>query len=193
LAFSQSGGVFTAPAAGDQLTISGNFTHSAGTWTHNSGLTVFNGTAQAITGSTTWASFTKSVTSADTLTIAASSTQTYVGNVTLSGAAGQLLSLVSSTPGTRWNFTMTSPAVKTSLTCLSVTDSSATGSDAAYKPIAPTSSVDGGNTVDWFTGGAFPAMAVMRNGIFYTNPGLSVCYIISGEGEIAMTEANYNV
>jgi hypothetical protein len=185
--------VFTAPAAGDQLTISGNFTHSAGTWTHNSSLVVFNGTAQAITGNTTWSSLTKSVTTADTLTFAAASIQTVVGNLTLAGAAGQLLSLVSGTPGSYWYLTMTSPAVKTSLTYLSVTDGNASGSDAAYKPINPSSSANGGNTVDWFLAGAFPAMAVMRNGIFYTNPNLKYCYIINGEGEIAMSQGNYNV
>ena len=84
------------------VNVAGNFANS-GTFTARTGTVTFNGTSQTIFGSTSFYNFTKSVSSADTLTFTASSTQTIAGTLTLQGASGQLLSLVSSSSPTQWN------------------------------------------------------------------------------------------
>jgi len=89
------------------------------------------------------------VTSADTMTFAAGSTQTITGTVTLDGDPGHLLSLRSSTAGTRWNFTVNAGAVK-AIDYVAVMDSDASGSAVSQKPINPTNSINLGNTIDWF-------------------------------------------
>jgi hypothetical protein len=150
----------------DNLTIngilvstSGNLNFSGMTWinngtfTHNSGTVIFDGASQTINGSNTWHHFTKSVTTARTLTINNLSTQTFEKNLTLNGVSGQLLSILSDSAGNAFNFTMTAAAVKTSLTYLSVKDSDASASAAAHKPIAPTNSTDVSGNTDWFAGG----------------------------------------
>jgi hypothetical protein len=148
--FTQSAGTCTGPTAGKTLTFGGATWDRTGGTFAIAGATIFNGTDQAINGDNNWAAFTKSVAVARTLTIEAGTTQQFTGAVTLAGAAGQLLSIISDTPGTYFNFKMTAPAVKTSLTRLYVKDSDASGSDAAYKPILPTFSTNGGHTLDWF-------------------------------------------
>jgi hypothetical protein len=136
---------------GKTLSFSGDWVRN-GTWTAT-GSAILTGTSQTIYDSNTWKNFTKSVAAADTLTFEASTTQTFTGQVTLNGASGQLLSLVSDNPGTIWNFTMNAGASKGTMQYLSVTDSDATGSDASHKPIKPTNSTDGGNTLAWFAKG----------------------------------------
>jgi hypothetical protein len=70
------------------------------------GLTYYNlqavGTASGltITGNNTFRSLDLEYTTARTITLPAGSTQTVTGSLTLQGASGQILSLVSSTPGT---------------------------------------------------------------------------------------------
>lgn len=59
------------------------------------------------------------------------------------------MSLVSSSPATQWNFNLGAAATKV-ISFVSVSDSNASGSDAAKKPILPTSSTDGGNNIAWF-------------------------------------------
>ncbi len=129
------------------------WTNSGGTFTHNSGTVVFDGTSQEIDGSNTFYHFTKGVAVADVLTIDNTSTQTFDKNVTLNGAAGQLLSIVSDSGGSAFGFVMAAGAVKTNLDYLSVQDSDASGSDAAHKPIAPTNSVDVSGNTSWFSSG----------------------------------------
>ena len=142
-----SGGSFTATSG--TMSIAGDFAHPSGTFAHNSGTIILDGTGQIISGSTSFNNLTKTVTTADTLTFEAGSTQTIVGTVTLAGAEGNLLSLRSSSAGTRWNFTVNAGTTKT-ISYVDVQDSNASGSDATQKPINPTNSVNSGNTVDWF-------------------------------------------
>ncbi len=120
-------------------------------FTARSGAVTFDGTGQSILGSTTFYNLTKIVAVADTLTIRSipPSTLTINGTVTLNGAAGNLLSLRSDTPGTRWNFNVSAGATK-AIDYVDVQDSDASGSDAIQKPIGPSNSVDSGNTIDWF-------------------------------------------
>ncbi len=147
-ALSISGGSFTATSG--TTFISGNLTISGGTFNHNSGSITFNGTAQSITGNTSFNNFTKSVASADTLTFAAGSTTTINGLATVNGASGQLLSLRSSTNGTRWNFNISASATK-AISYVDVQDSDASGSAAGQKAINPTNASDSGNNIDWFS------------------------------------------
>lgn len=62
----------------------------------------------AITGSNTFVTLTLQSTSAKTITFDASGVQNVTGNLTLTGASGQLLSIVSSSPGTSTRILQTS-------------------------------------------------------------------------------------
>ncbi|MCK9418784.1 MAG: hypothetical protein M0R70_05310 [Nitrospirae bacterium] len=132
-------------------TVSGNWTNAktAGFLSQTSTLEL-NGTAQTMSGNTMFNNFKKTVTSADTLTFAAGSTQTIKGTVTLAGASGQLLSLRSSAPGANWNFIVNAGATK-AIDYVAVMDSDASGSDISQKPVNPTNSINLGNNVAWFT------------------------------------------
>jgi hypothetical protein len=137
--FTLSGGGFTAPS---DLQVAGNFTRSGGTFTHSSGTVTLNGTNQSITGSTTFSNLSKSVSSADTLTFGAGTTQTVAGALTLSGASGQLLSLRSSNNGDIWYVNPTNATAS----YVDVKDSTNLRETAIF----PTNSVDSGNTNNWF-------------------------------------------
>lgn len=141
----------TLNAAGYQIEVIGNWSNS-GTFNHGNGEVLFSGTGQSLSGNTPFYTLTKSVASADTLTFAAGSTTTVSGTATLNGASGQLLSLVSSSPGTYWNFNLGAASTK-AISYVSVTDSDASGSDATKKPVLPTNSTDGGHNVSWFAVG----------------------------------------
>lgn len=138
-----AGATFTITASGD--------IDNQGTYTANTSTFIMNGANKSITGSWTFWHFTKAVAVADILTFEDGETYTFGGNVTINGAVGQLLSLVSANPGTQWFFTMSAGSVKTNLSYLSVTDSDASNSDDT--PIDPSNSEDGGNNVDWFPSG----------------------------------------
>ena len=125
--------------------VAGNWSN-AGTFTASTSTITLNGTNQTITGSNTFFNLSKSVSSAATLTVAASSTQTISGLVTLAGAASNLLSLRSSVSGTAWSIRVNGTK---SFNYLDVKDSDASGSSVT-KPFNPANSVNSGNTVDWF-------------------------------------------
>jgi len=192
------------------ITLGGNF-RNVSTFTARNGTVTFDGTGQSILGSTTFYNFTKSVAVADTFTFLATDTTTINGTVTLNGAAGNLLSLRSDTPGTRWNFIVTAGATKV-IDYVDVQDSDASGSDASHRPIGPTNSVDSGNTIDWFfvcpggvvtttvdstTGGSLRACIIWANG----NPGADTLavpagtYILSiaGTGEDAAATGDLDI
>jgi hypothetical protein len=158
----ESGGSFTATSG--TMTIAGDFTHSGGTFDHNLGTVVLDGSGQTISGSTSFYSFTKSVSSAETLTFEAGSTQSFNGTVTLQGTSGNLLSLRSSTPDTRWNFTVNGSATK-AISYVDVKDSDASASDASQRPINPSDSTDSGNNIDWFSA-AGASFMTMRTGSY---------------------------
>lgn len=137
-----------ATLTGGTLNVGGNWTNN-GNFTASSGAIVLTGANQTITGNSIFNTFTKSVTAAQTLTFAAGSTITINGTATLNGTAGQLLSLRSGTPGTRWNFNLGASATK-AISYVNVQDSDASGSAAGQKPIGPTNSTDAGNNIAWF-------------------------------------------
>lgn len=125
--FTQSAGTLDVHSTGNYpLTVGGNWTRTASTFTPRAGTVTFDGSSQTINDDTTFYNLTKSVSSAATLTFEASSTQTISNTLTLSGAAGQLLSLRSSSGGTR--FTL-APATAQIVSYLDVQDSQASTSD----------------------------------------------------------------
>lgn len=134
--------------------VGGNVTY-AGSTSGSVDITL-NGTAQTlnVTGGITFRDLTKAVAAADTLTFTAGTTTAVSGTLTLQGAAGQLLSLVSSSPGDEWTIDATGA---TTLEYLSVEDST-----AATPLTAGTGSVagaGGGNT-----GWTFPGDPVQGGG-----------------------------
>lgn len=146
-------GTFTAPTS---TTISGNFTKGAATFTHNNGtVTLDPNVNHTITGDTSWYALTL-VDSADNatdvvLTLAASSTQTINGTLTLDGFdASDRLNIVSSS----------SPTVATidfegastfSGDFLDITDNTAVdNSSGVSSPVDVLNSIDGGGTTNWF-------------------------------------------
>jgi hypothetical protein len=100
------------------------------------------GTAATIAGSPTFYSFTKTVTTADTLTFTDGITVTVTNSLTLQGASGQLLTLAGS--GTS-GWTLAVPATQ-SISHVSVSYSTATGNSALA---ASSDSINGGNNVNW--------------------------------------------
>ncbi|HYE08175.1 MAG TPA: LamG-like jellyroll fold domain-containing protein, partial [Planctomycetota bacterium] len=104
---------------------------------------VLDGASQQLYGSTTFNGLTKSVASAATLTFPVSECQTFTGTLTLNGALGQLLSIVSSTSGVQATI---KPAGARACSYLSVKDSR----NFLQPVINPTDSTNAGNTRWWF-------------------------------------------
>ena len=117
--------------------------NNVGTFIPRQGTVTLNGTGQSITGSTTFYNLTKSVTSADTLTFQAGSTQTVSGTLTLNGATSNILSLVSSIPGTQWNVNPSSAMVS----YVNTQDSDNTNSTPIS--LSLNNSVNSGNNTNW--------------------------------------------
>jgi hypothetical protein len=143
-----SGATFTA--SGSNLTTSGSGTismTSASSKTFAGGgfsyPTLNQGGAGAlvITGANTFANMTNTVQPA-TITFPASTTTT-VSNFNVNGTAGNLVTLNSSTPGTRFTLFKTMSDVVSNY--LSISDSRATLSDTWYAQ----NSTDGGNNIGW--------------------------------------------
>jgi len=147
--------------ASRDLIVTGSLLNS-GTFTPNASLVTLNGTAQSLTGSWTFWSFTKTIGVTDKLTFDNTAAYTFGGNVTLTGVSGGLLSLASDSTGDAFDFIMSAGAVKTSLTYLAVKDSDASSSDASHKPITPTNSTDVSGNTDWF--GATPVIVTTGKG-----------------------------
>jgi hypothetical protein len=135
-------GTLDVSASNYAMNIGGNFSN-AGTLTPRSGTTTFNGTNQTILGSSTFYNFVKTVVSAATLTFEAGSTQTVNGTLTLQGAVGQLLSLVSSVTNSVWHINPISSRV---VSYLSVKDST---NDDATEIDCTSNCTDAGNNTRW--------------------------------------------
>ncbi|TPW15172.1 MAG: hypothetical protein FD130_1251, partial [Halothiobacillaceae bacterium] len=168
-------GLLDVSSSNHSVTLGGHWSNS-GTFTARSGTVTLNGTAQNITGSTTFNNLTKSVGSATTLTFAAGSTTTINGLATLNGAAGQLLSLRSSSSPTRWNLNL---AGTKSISYVDVQDSDASGSIAGNKPITPATSTNSGNTIAWFAG-TFNGTVYSDQGITPVAAGKTIRLLVNG-------------
>ncbi len=129
-------GTFSAPAT---INIAGNFARTSGVYTHNSNtLNLVNaGVTSIISGDTTYNNF-RSVTAAKPIQFTAGSTQTVVGTLTLTGTAGNLITLTSTVNDTAWNIN----AAAASVDYVSVRDSDAS-SGIKIDPGANSVSVSG--------------------------------------------------
>jgi CheY-like chemotaxis protein len=141
-AFTETSGTFTAPSA--TMQVNNSFVIAGGTFNHNNGEVILGGGDQQIIG-TTFYDLTKVVSSSSTVTFPAGGTETILGTLTLKGASGNVLSLVSSTPGSRWNLDV-SNAVGMDLEYLNVTDSN---SLSTIIQTAGLNITNGGNNVNW--------------------------------------------
>lgn len=131
-------------------TVGRDWNNYAGTsgFTARTSTVTFDGTNQAIRGSTTFSGFSKSDGIDDatdrTLTFQVSETQTITGTWTLNGLdATDRVNLVSSSPATQWNV---DPSGTRTIDFVDVTDSNniyATAVDASDN------GVDGGNNTNW--------------------------------------------
>jgi peptidoglycan hydrolase-like protein with peptidoglycan-binding domain len=137
-------GSSTVTLMGTSTTVWGNKLNTNQTFNSDTSTVVFGSTGQAIEGSTSFYNFTKTASSTDSLTFDAGYTQTVTGTLTLQGLADNLLSLISSVSGTKWNI---NPTGRT-LSYLSVSDSYNTNASpiTAY---SMTSVNDGGNNTGW--------------------------------------------
>jgi fibronectin-binding autotransporter adhesin len=142
---SRSGGTLDATASNYDISLGGNWLATGGSFTARAAtVTLAANTSHTITGSTTFNNLSHVSTAADTLTFEAGSTQTIAGTLTLQGASGQVVSLRSSTPGTKWN--LDAQGTRT-LAFLDVMDSNST--NATVIDCRANGSVDSGNNVRW--------------------------------------------
>ncbi|MCX6808566.1 MAG: hypothetical protein NTW50_02775 [Candidatus Berkelbacteria bacterium] len=144
-----TGGTFTAPAAGKNFSVNGNWTYNGGVFNHNSGTVNLNGgggSTQTVTGDTTFYNLTSMATAARNINFAANSTQTISGRWSVIGSPSQRITLglksgdsgVWKVSPTLWSGTMNWVSVSNS-------------TNQASANIDPINSVDGGNNVKWFT------------------------------------------
>ncbi len=134
----------TTLALSGDITVSGNWDNGGGTFTHNDHKVTFDGEDQVILGSTTFYDAEKTVTSAATLTFDAGTTTNVENDLTLQGAAGELLSLRSNTPGTQWKLNATNAPTIAYLDVQDSNNTSGTDIDARNS-----NSIDSDNNNGW--------------------------------------------
>ncbi len=91
----------TLNATSSTITVKSDWTNWGG-FNYGTSTVVLSGANQTVSGNATFYNLTKTVTSADTLYFQAGSTQTVINNLTLTGASGGLLSLMSTSSGSYW-------------------------------------------------------------------------------------------
>ncbi len=127
-----------------------NMAESGGTFSNAGGRVRLVGGDQALQGSFTFHHLEKVVSTAATLTFYPSSFTVVNGDLTLRGAAGQLLRLRTVAPGVPSNLT-DAPGGTTSVSFVDVRDNDA----SSGQTINASNSVDAGNNINWnFGGGA---------------------------------------
>lgn len=141
------------PDSGAVISASENWSNS-GTFTHNNGKINLNGSNRSLSGSTVFYKLYKVVTTDDTLTFDCHATQTITNELTLQGAAGNLLALRSDTAGVQFGITL-SPGGSQTLSYLNVKDSDASGGNE----LSATHSTNSGNNLNW----DFTAAAICAN------------------------------
>ncbi len=144
--FVNSSGTFNANSL--DMNVAGNWTNS-GTFTSGTNTVTLDGTNQSMTGSSTFYNFSKTVTSIATLTFPSGSEQIVTHSLTLHGAAGQLLSLRSSSSPTQSKLTLNSGGTQ-AISYVDVKDNNAGNGLTLF---AGSTSVDSGNNINWIFGG----------------------------------------
>ena len=133
----------TLNANAQPMTIAGNWSNS-GTFTADGNTVTLDGLLEMISGDTTFYNLSKIVSSLDTLTFYAGSTQTILGALTLQGAVSNLLSLRSSVSGSHWDI---DPQGARALGFLDVKDSD--NINATPIPAQLLNITDSGNNTGW--------------------------------------------
>jgi hypothetical protein len=145
-------GTLTTNAGSFDVTVGNHQINLAANWAHNAGGVILNMRAGTIvldtastaniTGGQSFFHLT-SATAGKTINFYESQTVTVAGDLTLTGASGNEITLASMSPGTQWGLSV---AGTSTVSYVNVTDSDASGSASA---ITPTSSTDGGNNTNW--------------------------------------------
>ena len=125
------------------ISLTGDWSNT-GTFVYGMGLVEFIGSAQNIDNTNTFYNLS-SVNAGQALTFEAGETQTITNQLTLTGTAGNLISLRSSSPGTRWRI---NPQGGMSVSYVNVQDSNNLGATA----IRAYNSIDSGNNINWLFG-----------------------------------------
>jgi hypothetical protein len=131
-------------------------TFDGGGSTYNCTLNQGGAGTLTITGANTFNDITNTNATASQITFPASTTTT-VNAFTLSGSSGNLVSIRSSTGGTR--FTLSKPSGTVSVSFLNIQDSNATGG-ATWQAFVSNGNVDSGNNLGWDFGGVTYAVSV---------------------------------
>lgn len=139
-----STGNLDVSASNYAINVAGNWNNEGGTFQQRSGTITLDGSSQTILGSTTFYDLTKSVSSTDTLTFTASTTQIITHTLTLNGASSNLLSLRSSSTPTQWSI---NPQATRTLSYLDVKDSNNLNATAIN--MAGTNSTNSLNNTNW--------------------------------------------
>ncbi len=138
--FTNSAGATFVASNSATLSVATNWTNS-GTFTHSSGTVTLDGSAQIVTGDTTFNNLT-ATTAGDTISFASTSTQTVAGTWTVTGTSGSHIVLARSGGSglNQWNVNPTN----TNVSYVTVANSYNHGST-----ITPTGSTDGSNNTGW--------------------------------------------
>ena len=205
--FIQSGGTFTAPAAGSSFTVNGDWNHSAGTFNHNSGTVTLVGDA-SIQGDTTFYNLTHA-TPNKTIIVTAETTQTIANDLTITGTdADNKITLVSSSPGTGWNIAPTAGHItvawvtvsdSTSSVAINATNSTEGTADSTTNWLpasAPTVSTQAGSDVadKTFTGNGTIAddggAAISERGVYWASAASADCSAAADGTKVVGTETS---
>ncbi len=173
-----SGGTFTPSTA--TTSVFGNFDSTGGTISASAGTIDFDGGSQTITGTTTFYSLNKVVSSAANLIFGAGQTFTVMGTTTLHGSSGQLLTIKSSSTPAQWMF---DPQGGLDLAYVTVKDSNNISSSTTglYPTISANNYVgitDGTNNTNWtFT---LPTITISATGTQATSTPLPASTYMGG-------------
>ncbi|MBF0478661.1 MAG: hypothetical protein HQL26_04190 [Candidatus Omnitrophica bacterium] len=162
--FVMTAGTFTAPGLGKTFSVQGNFTSNGGNVTSdnfnaNGGLVLLNGVNQTISAvNTNFYDLTKTTAVPATLTfdttVAKANSPLIAHQLTLKGAAGNLLSINSSAPTTQAYFELKFHGIQ-DLDFLDVRDSNVKGRADAGVLLVPSNSTQiNGNNTNWLFGPA---------------------------------------
>ncbi len=101
-----------------------------------------------------------------TLTFAAGQNFTVNNALNLQGASGQLINLVSSSPGNHWHLILNAGATK-NIDHVNVSWSDASGSHSSHTPINPSNTARNPNTISWFSQ---PNLMVTKESTLISDP-----------------------
>ena len=152
-----SGAPFTLSGA-QTVNVKGNWSNS-GTFTAGASTINFNGATQTINNANTWYNLSVTGATARTVTLQSGVTQTVTNGLTLTGASGQLLTLVPSASPAKWQINVNALATQI-INYVSSSYSDASGGTAINA--ADGTNTNGGNNTNW----NFSYVATVTSGTF---------------------------